>query len=392
MKSSLIAVALAAVLASAAVPGRAQNATYTIPVILSETGGAAAVGVDELAAITAYEKVVNRTGGIKGMPLHFQVYDDGTNAATAVQLTNTILAQKPQVVLGSSLTPATNAMVPFFKDGPVLYAFTPLLYPDKGSYVFATLPTHIEAGMLRYIRGRGWNKIAFLRINDASGQDNAKSIDLLLSEPDNKSIVTTTSQFFNTADLNISAQATAIKNSGAQVLFVSATGAPFGTVLRGLRDAGVDLPIFTGGSNLAPGFISRFDQLVPKAGLWTVAASFINRDWPAKSPLKPAVDEFYTTLEAAGLKPGTAHGLGWDAAKIVVAALRALGPNATAAQIHDWIENLHGFPGALGIYDFRSGDQHGLGIDSTLVVRYDPASPNGADIMSVAGGAPLPGK
>jgi ABC-type branched-subunit amino acid transport system substrate-binding protein len=321
------------------------------------------------------------------MPLHFQVYDDGSNPATAVQLTNTILAQKPQVMLGSSLTPATTAMMPFFKDGPVLYAFTPLLYPEKGSYVFATLPTHIEAGMLRYIRGRGWNKIAFLRINDASGQDNAKSIELLLAEPENKPIVTTTSQFFNTADLSLAAQATAIKNSGAQVLFVSATGAPFGTVLRGLRDAGVDLPIFTGGSNLAPNFISRFAPFLPQAGVWTVAASFVNRDWPASSPLKPAVDEFYTTLEGAGLKPGTAHALGWDAAKIEVAALRALGPSATAKQIHDWIESQHGFPGALGIYDFRSGDQHGLGIDSTLVVRYDPAT-NGVDIMSGAGGAP----
>lgn len=392
MKFWLVAVTLAAVLSAAAVPGRAQNGTYTIPVILSETGGAAAVGVDELASIQAYEKLVNRTGGIKGMPLHFEVYDDGTNAATAVQLTTTILTRKPQVMLGSSLTPATNAMMPFFKDGPVLYAFTPLLYPEKDSWVFATLPTHIEAGMLRYIRGRGWNKIAFLRINDASGQDNAKSIDLLLAEPDNKSIVTTTSQFFSTADLNIAAQATAIKNSGAQVLFVSATGAPFGTVLQGLRDAGIDLPLFTGGSNLAPTFIGRFAEFVPKAGLWTVAASFINRDLPAKNPLKPAIDEFYSTLEAAGLKPGTGHALGWDAAKIVVAALRALGPNATAKQIHDWIESQRAFPGVLGLYDFRSGDQHGLGIDSTFVVRYDPAAPNGVDIMSEAGGAPLPGK
>jgi ABC-type branched-subunit amino acid transport system substrate-binding protein len=149
------------------------------------------------------------------------------------------------------------------------------------------------------------------------------------------------------------------------------------------------LPIFTGGSNLAPAFVSRFAQFVPKAGLWTVAASFINRDWPPSSPLRASVDEFYTTLEAAGLKPGTAHALGWDAAKIVVAALRALGPNATSKQIHDWIESQHGFAGVLGIYDFRTGDQHGLGIDSTLVVRYDAASSNGADIMSDAGGVPL---
>lgn len=391
MKVPFVAAVLAVVLAGSAVPSVAQNGTYTIPVILSQTGPAAAPGTDEMAAIQAYEKLVNRTGGIKGMQVHFQIYDDGSSPATAVQLTNTILAQKPQVMLGSTLSPSTTAMVPFFKDGPVLYALTPLVYPEKGSWVFATLPliSHVESVMFHYMRGRGWNKVAFLRTNDVSGQDNAKAIDAALAEPDNKSIVTATSQLFNGSDLSIAAQVAAIKNSGAQALFVSATGAPFGTVLRSLADAGVDLPIFTGATNIAPDFISRFKQFVPKAGLWIVAPSFTKREWPARDPLKPAIDEFYTTLEAAGLKPGTAHAFGWDEAKIVVAALRALGPNATAKQIHDWIENLHDFPGALGMYDFRIGDQHGLGDSSLFIARYDPASSNGVDIESNAGGAPL---
>lgn len=394
VRASSIAAASVLALAGAAMPGSAQTGTYTIPVVLSQTGGAAAVGIDEAAAIAAYEKIVNRTGGIKGMPVHFQLYDDGSSPQTAVQLTNTILAQKPQVVIGSTLSPATTAMMPFFKDGPVLYAFTPLLYPEKGSWVFASwpLPVHIETIMFRYMRERGWNRVAILRTNDVSGQDNAKAVDAALALPENKPIVTTTSQLFNPTDLSIAAQVAAVKSSGAQVIFVSAAGAAFGTVLRSLSDAGLDLPIFTLATNIAPDFIGRMKQLVPKSGLWTVAPSYAKRNWAANDPLKPVIDEYYTTLESAGLKPGTAHALGWDEARIVVAALRALGPNATAKQIHDWIENLHGFPGVFGIYDFRTGDQHGLGDNSLFVVRYDPDSPNGADILSEAGGAPLRGR
>jgi branched-chain amino acid transport system substrate-binding protein len=394
VKRSCIAIALVLACAGASMPGVAQTGTYTIPVVVSQTGGAASVGVDEVEAIQAYEKIANRTGGIKGMPVHFQIYDDASSAAAAVQLTNTILAQKPQVVLGSTLSPATSAMAPFFKDGPVLYAFTPLLYPDKGSWVFASWPLviHIETIMFRYMRGRGWNKVAILRTNDVSGQDNAKAIDAALALPENKTIVTTTSQLFNPADMSIAAQVTAIKNSGAQAVYVSATGAPFVTVLRSLSDAGLDLPIFSGATNIAPDFIGRVKQLVPEAGLWTVAPSFAKRNWAPGDPLKPVIDEFYTTLEAAGLKPGTAHAIGWDEAKITVAALRALGPNATAKQIHDWIENLHDFPGVFGNYDFRTGDQHGLGDASLFIARYDPNSANGADILSEAGGAPLRGR
>ena len=70
--------------------------------------------------------------------------------------------------------------------------------------------------------------------------------------------------------------------------------------------------------------------------------------------------------------------------------MRALGPAATSQQIHEWIESLHDFPGALGLYNFRIGDQHGLDDKSLYIVRYDPNAPNGnAEIVSEAGGVPL---
>ncbi len=395
MKASFVAIILTLVFAGASAPGGAQSGTYTIPVILSQTGPGASPGSDQLAAIQAYEKLVNKTGGIRGMQLHFQIYDDASSPQTAVQLTNTVLAQKPAVVIGSTLAPATTAMMPFFKDGPVLYALTPLIFPEKGSWVFATLPLvqHVESVMFRYMRARGWTKVAYLRTNDVSGQDNEKAIDAAMAEADNRSMVTATKQLFNVTDLNIAAQVSAVKFSGAQALFVSATGAPFGMVLRSLSDAGVDLPLFTGATNIAPAFIERFKQYVPKAGLWIVFPSYAKRDRGPKDPLKTTIDEFYTTLEAAGQRPGAAHAFGWDEAKIVVAALRALGPNATPQQIHDWMENLHDFPGALGLYNFRLGDQHGLDDKSLYIVRYDAASANGDTVLqSDAGGVPLKGK
>jgi branched-chain amino acid transport system substrate-binding protein len=386
-----IALALAVAWSGSTAPLRAQSGTVTIPVILSQTGAAAAPGQDQMAALGAYEKLVNRTGGIRGQQLHFQIYDDQSSPQVAVQLTTTILAQKPSVVIGSTLAPATTAMMPFFRDGPVLYALTPLVYPESGSWVFATLPVvqHLESVMFRYMEVRGWTKVAFLRTNDVSGQDNEKAIDAALAEPEHRAIVTTTKQLFNVQDINIAAQVSAVKFSGAQVMFAAATGAPFGIVLRSLSDAGVDVPLFTGATNIAPAFIERFKQYVPKAGLWIVFPSYAKRDRPNRDPLKATIDEFYTTLEAAGLRPGAAHAFAWDEARIIVAALRALGPNASAAQIHTWIESLHDFPGALGSYDFRSGDQHGLGNNSLYVVRYDPASASGMDVMSEAGGAPL---
>ncbi len=87
--------------------------------------------------------------------------------------------------------------------------------------------------------------------------------------------------------------------------------------------------------------------------------------------------------------PTGTNAYAWDPALIVVSVLRSLGTSATSAQIRAAIENLHDFPGAGGIYDFSSGDQHGATVRSILVVRNDPDHPGNTKIVSKQGGAPL---
>jgi branched-chain amino acid transport system substrate-binding protein len=384
----LIATLLAVCIAS---PASAQPKPYTIDVILSLTGQAASLGQDELNALTVYEKLVNRQGGIRGTPLHFEIVDDQSNAATAVQLVSVILARKPSVVIGSSLVGATQAIEPFFKDGPVLYAATPALYPDKGSFIFAAGASsrHSAAAAMRYLRGRGITKLAALTTSDASGQDNLHSIDLALALPENKAMRVVVREQFAVPDISIASQMSHIKASGAEALFAYPTGAPFGTTLRGLYDSGIELPIVTAGPNINPVLIERFKSFLPRSEMVIANASFFNRDRKASDPLKAPIDEFYTELLAAGIKPTVAHAFTWDPARIIVSALRKFGTTATPVQIRDYISTLNNFPGVSGLYDFRIGDQHGLTQDAELVIRYDPASPNAQRIVSEQGGTPL---
>jgi branched-chain amino acid transport system substrate-binding protein len=73
---------------------------------------------------------------------------------------------------------------------------------------------------------------------------------------------------------------------------------------------------------------------------------------------------------------------------IVVAALRQLGPEATAAQIRDFIANLTDFPGIDGIYNFKASPERGLRPDSAIAVTYDPAA-NAWVWLTKPGGTPL---
>ena len=77
-------------------------------------------------------------------------------------------------------------------------------------------------------------------------------------------------------------------------------------------------------------------------------------------------------MKDAGMAQDFQTGMAWDPAMIVIDALRKVGPNATADQLHDYIENLHGYIGITGTYDFRDGSQRGIGVDSTMIMRWDP--------------------
>ena len=81
--------------------------------------------------------------------------------------------------------------------------------------------------------------------------------------------------------------------------------------------------------------------------------------------------------------PDNMAGTSWDAAYIVVDALRRLGAQATT------IAALSDYPGINGIYDFPKYPERGLGQDNTVVTRWSPARGR-ALWASQPGGEPLP--
>jgi branched-chain amino acid transport system substrate-binding protein len=58
-------------------------------------------------------------------------------------------------------------------------------------------------------------------------------------------------------------------------------------------------------------------------------------------------------------------------AMIIVSALRKLGSDATAAQVHDYMENLRGWIGINGAYDFVAVPQRGLGLGFVVITRWN---------------------
>jgi len=78
-------------------------------------------------------------------------------------------------------------------------------------------------------------------------------------------------------------------------------------------------------------------------------------------------------MKANGLtRPDVAYILAWDPALLVVDAFRHAGPNATADQLRDYLERLHGFAGINGLYDFRDNLNRGIGENNAMMTKWDP--------------------
>jgi branched-chain amino acid transport system substrate-binding protein len=382
--AAVIALALAATAARAADP-------YDINVILPLTGGGAFVGQGHKASLDALADIVNKQGGIQGRPVRFVYHDDQTSPQVAVQLTTDILADKPSVILGSGLVAMCNAIAPLVKNGPVDYCLSPAVHPAPGSFVFSSSASAIDqtSAVIRYYRMMGWTKIATLNNTDATGQNSDKAMDLVVARPENKDVKLVTREHFNSTDISVAAQIERIRASGAQAIDAGVTGTPAATVFKGMVQAGLDIPVSPTSGNQTFAAMEQWKDFLPK-GLVMGSALFPEHDgvWKLDPRIEAAQHDMYAALATHGIKADNMEATSWDAGLIVLAALKAVGPNATAEQVRNYIANLTDFAGIDGMYDFKANPERGLGPDSAIVVRYD-AKDKAWTWLTKPGGEPL---
>lgn len=370
-----ILAALLAALVAGIGPASPATAPYVINVILPLTGAAANTGTLAAQAYRIFEQFANDHGGLRGQPIHFEIHDDGSLLATSLQLLAAAAAQHPAVVLGPTPTASCNALAPLVeKTGPVLYCTTPGTVPPRGSYVFCAamqLPL-FDRGMIKYLRLKGYKRLAIIASNDGSGQANDQATREILALPENRDLKVTTWEHLNPTDLNANAQAARIKSSDAQAIVAWVSGPTFGTVLRSLRDVGVDLPLTANGANVNPDELTQFNDFLP-TDMPLPGFPFMIPTIMQGTSERTAINDMIAAYKAVGAKisPG-GTGYAWDGAAIVLSGLRKIGPQATAEQLRDYIMGLRNYPGIDGVYDFSIGDQHGLTDHNVVMVGWDP--------------------
>ena len=383
--------AVGAALLLASPSARAADTPFELNIILPLSGGAAFLGNSEKSTIALAEKEINRQGGIQGRPIHFVLHDDQSRPQTAVQLANSVMGTRPNVIIGPTLVATCNAIAPLMRSGPVDYCFSPGIHPPPGSYVFSASVSTIdlERVLIRYFRLRGWTHLALMTSTDATGQDGEHGIQAILAEPENSGVKMVASAHFNPGDVSVAAQIATIAAAKPQAVIAWSTGAAIATVFKGIAQAGLDIPVATTDGNMTHAQMTQYASFLPKQ-LFIPAAVWVRHG--AELKLDPGVEaaqkRFYAAFDGAGLLPDLPATLAWDTIMVVTDALRHTGLDADPAKLRRYLAGLRGYAGINGVYDFGKTPQRGLGEEDTLVTLWNAGSRNWEPV-SKPGGQPL---
>jgi branched-chain amino acid transport system substrate-binding protein len=223
-----------------------------------------------------------------------------------------------------------------------------------------------------HLRDMGFKRAASITGTDAIGVLNEQVTKSYFASPRHRAMELVADEVFNPADQTVAAEVSRLKAANPDLVLNWANGTPFGTTLRDLTNAGMgDIHMMMSPVNANPTLLTQFTTFMPKT---VVTIGLPYQGHALIKPLQGVATEYLTGIKDAGFEPSPTHMYAWDAARVVVAALRALPPDATPAQLHDYIEKLHDFPALCGMYDFRSGDQHGCDGSQETVVRWNPAT------------------
>lgn len=366
---------LAGLLSLAAI---AAHADINVGVTLSATGPAASLGIPEKNTIGLMPK------SIAGQKINYIVLDDASDTTNAVSNTRKLIAEsKVDVVLGSTVTPASLAMIDVASEAKVpmisMAASARIVEPmdDKRKWVFKTPQNDImmSLAIAEHMGKTGIKTVGFIGFSDAYGegwfQEFTKAAEL-------KGLKIVANERFSRTDTSVTGQALKLMSAKPDAILVAGSGTPAALPQKTLKERG-----YTGKMYQTHG-VANADFL--RVGGKDVEGTFlpagpvlVAEQLPTTNPVRKSAQTYIAAYEAAFGKNSVstfgAHA--WDAGLLMTAAvpvaLKTAQPGTPEfrAALRDALEKIHEMPGAHGIFTMSPTDHLGLDQRARVMVKIE---------------------
>ncbi len=340
-----------------------------IGAIYDLTGPLSALGEPASKGAQAYIDQLNADGGIDGRPVELVLINSESTSDAAVAGIRDLIGQGVVAVLGPPSGTTASAVLPIANEAGI-----PVLSPQGAlnlgeGYMFTTslAGSRTLANFAKFFKDEGVTKVGWLIAGDALGQTQSELARPIFAE---EGIEVVAEQTINPTAADYTTQLAALKDAGAEAVYVIASGAPVVTAAVGF-DA-LDMPGFILLQNAAVAQIPLFGEAAPKVRVPQPKVAVFDQI-PADDPLRPAIEEFNTVAQAAGVPIDLFGAGGYSGARIITDTIAEVGADPTAIY-ERWIDDFTDEENLAGSISWTADDHGCCGLNAWTWAIPDPAN------------------
>ena len=347
--------------------GAAEAAPIKIGAIFSVTGPAAFLGAPEAKTARMLIDQINAAGGINGRKLELVLKDSGGSPEKAVSFAKQLIEEdKVLAIIGPSTSGETMQIKALCEENKMILvscAAAEVIVNPVARYVFKVPQKDSQAvtWIYRTMKQQGIRKIAVVSSNDGFGAAGKKQLeDMAASE----GIEILVNEVYDKGATDLTDILTKVKAQSAVQAVVNWSIVPAQSIVaKNMKQLGLAIPLFQ-----SHGFGNR--RYVEQAGvaaegiLFPASRLLVVNELPDTHPQKPVLANYqrdYETLFKEDVS--TFGGHAYDALMVVVEGLRKAG-QPDREKVRNAIENLRGFVGTAGVFNYSPTDHTGLGLDA----------------------------
>jgi branched-chain amino acid transport system substrate-binding protein len=363
---------LACILAVAASPGYAQ---VKIGVTVSATGPQASLGVPEVNAIGLLAKEIG------GQKVEYTILDDKSDTTQVVANTRKLIAENVDVIIGSSTTPNTLAMI-----GPVAEGQTPVIslassarlispMDDQKRWIFKTphSDSHMASAIADHASKTGVKKIAFIGFNNALGDAFSDEITRYAGQ---KNIQVVANERYAPQDTSVLGQVLKLLAANPDAVVIGASGTPAALPAIALAQRNYTGKIYFNHGVSNNDFVricgKNCDNAYVPTGPVMVAEQLPDSN-PVKKNALAFLKQYESKFDAGSVSIFAAYSAdtGLILEQAIPAALKKAKPGSVEFRqaLRDAIESVHGLATTTGIVNMSPQDHVGLGFDAPVMAQ-----------------------
>ncbi len=333
--------------------------------IFSISGPASFLGAPEARTARMLAEQINAEGGINGHSIELIIKDSGGSSEKAMSFAKQLIDEDNVLaILGPATSGETLQIKSLCEQNQVILmscAAAEVIVNPVADYVFKTAQKDSQAITLIYraMKDLGITRIGIISGNTGFGKAGKKQLEDMAPEAGIEIVI---SEVYDAAARDLTDILSKVKAANVEAVVNWSIVPAQSIVPKNMKQIGFDVPLFQshGFGNL------KYAEQVGEAGegiIFPASRLLVVAQLADDHPQKAILTQYKESYESRYNEDVSAFGgYAHDALAIVAEGVRQAG--TSRAEVREAIENLKGFIGVTGEFNFSPEDHNGLGLDA----------------------------